>query len=221
MPPSLPDPQEPLILSPTVYYKPIIQNKAEDCAEDQRVSLLTVQDKVLTRLCPADFRRCLMQGACTVHELDGRVRLYNYHSRALDGAPRFLETDGRQCPYGFGVHSICLDPYFSVAADLSIYKLGGVIFVPIFVGVVMPDGETHDGFFVIRDVGAAIRGPGRFDFYTGFTKPFAAENPFHRLGFSDPKNRYEFRFATEEEARLAKVRTKYPGTRRSITISPQ
>lgn len=35
---------------------------------------------------------------------------------------------------------MCLDPYFTVAADLNFYKLGDVIFVPQFVGEVMPDG---------------------------------------------------------------------------------
>ena len=60
---------------------------------------------------------------------------------------------------------MCLDPYYSVAADLDIYKLGTVVYVPSFVGVLLPSGVNHDGYFVVRDSGSSIKGYGRFDFF--------------------------------------------------------
>lgn len=210
----------PTFLRPTIYYKPIIKITEGRCNRSEIVDMLSPDDKILTSLCLFDFNNCIMQGACYVHDELGRFRLFNYFARGLDGVPRFKEVDSRKCPYGYGMRNVCLDPYFSVAADLHVYKMGDVIFVPRMVGARMPDGEIHDGFFVIRDTGAAIKGPERFDFYTGIIRPFAATNPFFILGFADIKNSFEFRLATEEEALRVRARTMYPGLRKEILPPP-
>lgn len=221
MPPPLPEPQEPSYLNPTIYYKPIIKFDVDKCQDEVRVEMLSPEDKVLTRLCAADFNNCVMQGACYVHDEDGRFRSFNYYARGADNIPRFKEVDMRKCPYGYGMRNVCLDPYYTVAADLSIYKIGDVIYVPRLDGAVMPNGVTHDGFFVVRDAGGAIKGPGRFDFYTGFTKPYAKENTFNRMGFANIKNSFPFRMATPAEAEAARQRTGYPGTRNIVIIPPR
>ena len=80
----------------------------------------------------------------------------------------------------------------------------------------MPDGELHDGFFIIRDSGARIQGPSRFDFFTGFYSHKAKENILARLGFDDKDNKFEFRIATDEEAISAKHRRCFPGLKNSM-----
>lgn len=221
MPPVLPEPQEPFYLNPTIYYKPVIPYDPERCEADRRVEMKSPEDKILSEMCQSDFDNCVMQGACYVYDSLGRFRSFNYYARGVDGVPRFKDVDMRKCPFGYGMRNVCLDPYYTVAADLSIYKLGDVIFVPRLLGEIMPDGLPHDGFLVVRDAGAAIKGVGRFDFYTGFTRPFVSENTFQRLGFANSKNRFLFRMATQEEAKIVRQRTGYPHTKKIIIVPPR
>lgn len=182
--------------------------------------MIDPQGNVLVSLCGPDFRNCLMQGACFVHDDQGRFRSFNYYARGTDDVPRFKEVDTKKCPYGFGVRNSCLDPYFTVAADLKIYKPGDVIFVPRLVGVTMPTGEVHDGFLIVRDRGAAIVGVSRFDFFTGFEGLRNPANIMVRMGFANKANKFEFRMATEEEAKSIRERQGYPGIRREVVLPP-
>lgn len=208
-------------LSPTIYYKPIVHVDPEKCVGEDLVPLLSVDGKELTLLCPKDFSNCLMQGACYVRDLEERFRSFTYIRRGEDGSPRFGEINLARCPFGVGVRNVCLDPFYSVAADLSLYKLGDVIFVPRLQGQLMPDGLIHDGFLVIRDAGGAIKGPSRFDFFTGFIRPYVPENIFRKLGFSDIRSLFLYRMATPEEADLIRQRTGYPGLKNNVIIPPQ
>lgn len=200
-------------LSPSIYYKPTVHLDKTKCSASSLRELLSPGGRVLTTLCDSDYKQCLMQGSCFVQDENG-VTSYNYHS-TRDGVARFIVTDLKSCPYGYGVSRACLDPYFSVAADLGIYKLGDVIFIPRLVGVTMPSGEIHDGFLVIRDAGSSIVGAHRFDFFTGFLSHRNKENPMVRLGFGDPRKRFEFRKATPQEAQAARERRGFPGLRKS------
>lgn len=217
----LPEPQEPVFLNPTIYYKPIVSVMPLKCEELERVEMKSVENKVLTRLCPKDFQNCLMQGACYVYDESGRFRSFNYVKRGDDGKVRFGEVNTNRCPFGYGAKAICLDPYYSVAADLQYHSLGDVIFVPRLVGAVMPDGLTHDGFLVVRDKGGSIKGPHRFDFFTGFTEPYVDENTFRNLGFSEVTHSFPYRRATLEEATRVRERTGYPGIKNRILIPPR
>ncbi|WP_413559855.1 3D domain-containing protein [Bdellovibrio sp. HCB209] len=204
------------LLSPSIYYKPTVHFDSNKCTQDQMKEMLTPEGKVLTTICLVDFNRCLIEGSCFVDKA-GSVRSFNYHSRIKD-IPRFVEVDLRKCPFGYGVSSTCLDPYYTVAADLSLYKVGDVIYVPRLVGAPMPDGSTHDGFLVIRDRGARILGEGRFDFFTGFYNHAARDNIIARLGFGDPYARFDFRLATEEEAKITRERRGYPGLKNVVVV---
>lgn len=201
---------------PSIYYKPTIQYDASKCPEADLKDMLSPTGKLLTTICTADFNRCLMEGSCFVAK-EGRLRSFNYHSR-VNGDPRFTEVDLGRCPYGYGMRSSCLDPYYTVAADLKVYKMGTVIFIPRLVGVEMPDGVPHDGFVIVRDAGAKIQGPNRFDFFTGFYNHLASENVMAKLGFGDPNSRFDFREATEEEAAAARERRGYPGVKNPIVV---
>lgn len=206
------------LLNPTIYYKPTIHADQTKCSQDDLVEMRSPEEKVLATICKSDFDRCVMQGSCFV-AVGHRLRSFNYYARGEDTIPRFSEVDLQRCPYGYGVHNTCLDPYFTVAADLKVYKVGDVIFVPRLVGIQMPDGETHDGFLIIRDAGGGIQGANRFDFFTGFYNYLEKDNVMARLGFGDKENSFEFRLATAEEAAATRDHRGYPGLKK-IVIRP-
>lgn len=206
-------------LNPTIYYKPTIYLDKTTC-NNEIIDMISPDGTILISLCGRDHRNCLMQGACFVYDEEGRFRSFNYYARGEDDVPRFKEVSLKKCPFGFGVRNSCLDPYFTVAADLTIYKAGDVIFVPKVVGVEVPTGDVHDGFFIIRDRGGAITGPFRFDFFTGFEGIRDWSNIFARMGFGNKNNSFEFRMATPEEAQAVRERQGYPGIKRQIVLPP-
>lgn len=81
------------------------------------------------------------------------------------------KIDLGSCETAFGASGNCLIPFISVAADPHYYQMGDIIQMPALKGKVihLPNGKTmiHPGFFVVQDTGGAIRGPNRFDFFTG------------------------------------------------------
>lgn len=87
--------------------------------------------------------------------------------------------------------AVALDPFYTVAADtkrcdtcVNHYRAGDVLFFPTLIGLLLPDGTTHKGFVIIRDTGAKSVFSGRanrFDFFTGFIKPYSSDNPFFKL----------------------------------------
>lgn len=206
-------------LKPTVYYKPTVTlAQAQSCTET--FSILNLDEKPIAELCVKDYRNCLMQGSCFIRTLDDRVHSVNFHSMK-NGVARFVEVDLEKCPFGYGVNSICLDPYFSVAADLNFHKAGDVIFVPRAVGAKTPHGDVHDGYFIVRDAGGSILGDRRFDFFTGFDSNISSLNIFASIGLGDPKNRFEFRKVDGEEAVQIRQRRGYPFLKKTIYDSGQ
>lgn len=75
------------------------------------------------------------------------------------------------CDTAFGASGNCLIPFISVAADPHYYQMGDIIKMPSLQGklIHLANGKTmiHPGFFIVQDTGGAIRGPNRFDFFTG------------------------------------------------------
>ncbi len=57
-------------------------------------------------------------------------------------------------------------PMRTIAVDKSIIPRRTVIFIKETVGLKMPDGGNHDGYWYASDVGGAIKGK-RVDLYTG------------------------------------------------------
>jgi len=178
------------IVTPSVYFFTAMNEDRNSCVESERRDLIDPNGNVLDRVCPKTFAACEMQGSCLVRR-NGKNRLYNVHS-VKSGKTRFFEMTRTECRYGYGVHSTCLDPFYSVAADLRIYKPGDVLFIPGVVGAELPDGSKHSGYFVVRDKGRAIVGKGRFDFYSGFMSWRDPKNPFVKLGLSDKRTRINY-----------------------------
>jgi len=92
-----------------------------------------------------------------------------------------------------GASHKCLIPFISVACDVSIYPLGTIFSVPELKGTVIhlhPDGKNvmiHPGYVICQDTGSGIKGPGRFDFYSGTYGAFDPLNIFGSKSSGDPK----------------------------------
>jgi 3D (Asp-Asp-Asp) domain-containing protein len=54
----------------------------------------------------------------------------------------------------------------TVAVDKALIPRRSVLFIKETVGMKMPDGSAHDGYWYASDVGGAIKGP-RIDLFTG------------------------------------------------------
>lgn len=172
----------------TVYYIPFYNlDRPYTCeAKDQKFTVRTTDKKSVAVLCKNHIKNCMMQGSCAVIIHEKRL-LLNYR-KYVNHEPLFVVLEQTECPYGRGPKSVCLEPYYTVAADLKFHKLGDVIYVPELKGLTLPNGDIHDGFFIVRDTGGRIKGPNRFDFYTGFTPYMDAYNPFTAEGLQDKKN---------------------------------
>jgi len=177
-------------LKPTIYYFPVYDEDKGGCAASEKVTLHGEDGKALMSVCRKSSNSCGLQGTCSIIQ-KGKIRLFNILDR-IRGQDRYFEIDRNECRFGYGVRSICLDPFYTLAADLKIYKPGDVIFVPAIVGTVLPSGTIHDGFFVVRDKGRGINGRGRFDFFTGLLSWFDEKNPFAKLGLGDKKNSMQY-----------------------------
>ena len=72
-------------------------------------------------------------------------------------------------------------PMRTIAVDKSIIPRRTVIFIKETVGLKMPDGADHDGYWYASDVGGAIKGK-RIDLYTGHGA--ASMSPMRKLNLA-------------------------------------
>ena len=116
-----------------------------------------------------------------------------------------------KCTYGLGVDYLCLLPYHTIAADLSEHKVNDIIFVPRTKGLILPDGSTHNGIFVVRDTGGAFRGigPQRVDFF--IANESDSSNVFKRAGFHHKKPEKAYKLSGESKVSAIKLlKEKFP-----------
>jgi 3D (Asp-Asp-Asp) domain-containing protein len=201
-------------VTPSVYFFPSFNEDKNSCSTTSRVSLVSPKGDVLDRVCPRTYSECNMQGKCSVTR-SGKTRIYNVHS-ARGGITRFFEATHSSCRYGYGVQSSCLDPFYSLAADLRFYKPGDVVYVPGVTGAPLPDGSKHSGFFVVRDRGRAIKGRGRFDFYSGSIHWQDPRNPFTKLGLADKRTRIPYFKITGDIAKKVREQRGFPSLPRTF-----
>ncbi len=215
-------------LSPTIYYIKTI-DLAQKC--DSKKTIFGADGKSLLSVCQAAYQSCVIEGTCafekdepasgvqpmTVDQNGGEAtddeidyEVINY-VKSVNGRPVFMPVDEQKCPWGYGVSQICLDPFYSLAADLQFHKAGEVLYIEKLKGTKLPNGEIHEGFMIIRDRGGAIKGPDRFDFYTGLLNYRDEKNPFTPLGFATSSNKIEYRKATSEEADQFRKKRNFPG----------
>ena len=194
------------MLRPTVYYYPVINEDKRKCEKDY--ILRDEEGEKMISLCEKTRASCRLQGSCAIVQ-NGKKRTFNIIGN-YDGKDRFFETSKDVCRFGFGVKSSCLDPFYTVAADLSIYRPGDVIYVPKVRGTLLPDGSKHSGYFIVRDRGRNIIGKTRFDFYTGHISWRDEENPFSKIGLASKSNKFEFMKIKGAKAKAFSQLRSYP-----------
>jgi hypothetical protein len=208
-------------LKPTVYYLPTNDNNPfRACKSDDTRSFKAKKGQTLLsgkseiKVCSKFYYAVQMQGSGLVRTHDDLQYLINYVG-AQDGIPRFKIIDRDVCPYGLGMANKCLQPFISIAADPSKYKLGDIVYVDEVARarIKLPDGDMHQGFFIVTDTGAAIRGVGRFDFYTGPMHYSDPKNPFVQLNLQSKANRtgISFKLVKRGSQTEKQVREYYKG----------
>jgi 3D (Asp-Asp-Asp) domain-containing protein len=94
--------------------------------------------------------------------------------KAADDAVTAVETELKATLYHTGARGVgpkdslgCrLQPMRTVAVDPKVFPRHSVLFIKETVGLKMPDGSAHDGYWYASDVGGAIKGA-RIDLFTG------------------------------------------------------
>ncbi len=196
-------------LIPTIYYIPVIKPEDSKSHCTTQVAPMNTSDKgEKTSLCVSDIKNCRMQGSCVIVGSSG-ANIFQYRSGS--GAQSvFSKGSLSKCPFGMGVKNICLDPYFSIAADPKYFSPGDVLFIDQLYGIVLPSGEIHSGYVIVRDQGGSIKGTERFDFFIGFDDPDDATHIFVHMGFGDPKTRLSFRKISDDMANQVRLSRAYP-----------
>ena len=202
-----------ILITPTLYYIPSYDQKTLECIEQKIIK--NDHGKILMSVCKNVFESCLMQGTCQI--LKGDQKFLINVGPVIDNEQRFSIIKNSACIYGTGnvptnskAQSVmCLDPFYSVAADLTLYHIGDVVFIRAAVGLKMPDGTIHDGYFIVRDSGQAIKGFGRFDFFTGFNLN-KSQNPLAQAGFGDRGTHRSYEVITGDKADAILINRNYP-----------
>lgn len=204
-------------ITPTIYYiadySDIDNSKCIDAVDINFLKSKNNVEKI--KLCKEVYRNCKMQGSCFI-DYNSQKTMINYHKKINDGLVQFMLVDRSLCKHGMGdtndgiqsFKMMCLDPFYSVAADTSIYPLGTVIYIQAIRGTALPDGSTHDGYFIVRDSGGNIEGRGRFDFFTGHLG-LKKNNPFYDLGLGGESN-FDYQVVSKSEAEVVIKRRFFP-----------
>jgi 3D (Asp-Asp-Asp) domain-containing protein len=165
-------------LKPTFYWVALEQE--DGLARNKE--LKDMDGGVLANVSSRFFSAIGLEG--TGRLLDGRVLNYQGRVTLPDGKQeiRYIECPP-EAPYGYGVDKIPLVPFRSVAVDPEVVPMGSRVYIPKAVGLALPDGSVHDGFFRAVDIGDAIRNH-RIDMFTSFGDQSAV---FERGGIRNMK----------------------------------
>lgn len=195
-------------LIPTVYYFALMDEDNSRCQTSERRPLVGAGGVNIMKVCPRTLAVCGEQGSCAIIQ-NKRTLSFNILGRVA-GQDRYFRIEENGCRFGYGVNSSCLDPFFTLAADLNVYKPGDVIYVPKVNGMLLPNGKVHDGYFIVRDQGRGITGKGRFDFFSGFYSWRNQSNPFVKVGLRDQTNRFEYMRVTGPKAQQVRRNRAFP-----------
>lgn len=192
------------------------------CPKKSRLHVYNhIDESTYLEVCRKDEKDLDMEGAAHMENATtGETFWLNWEKRGK--YRRLSETQAKRCPFAYGSldqkrRPICLDAMYALAADMAYYQPGDVIYFPGLDGMPIPEdyqvlGPTHDGYFVIRDVGEMIKGEDRFDIFSGFIHWSDPANPFSQRGYSDQKKCWPFKKIEGEEADKIRARLNYPNS---------
>lgn len=175
-------------LLPTTYY--IAREESTNCKGKyggtvydgtERSVVRTMEGTAIKTVCTRFMKVLAMEGSAVLKD-EGRGPLVVNFSGKVNGESRFHILD--RCIYGEGVErDLCLLPYHTLAADNKAHAIGDIIYIPKAVGLQLPDGTKHSGYFIVRDTGGAFTGIGakRVDMFTGTDPDY--NNVFQAAGF--------------------------------------
>lgn len=179
-------------LLPTMYYT--AEEEKVSCAGKYGTSTYTgteqsqiidMSGNVIATVCTRFYRVLLMEGSAILRDR-GQGRIGVNYSTKIGEERRYHRLE--RCILGEGVkRNLCLLPYHTLATDNDIHAIGDIVFIPSVVGLKLPDGTQHDGYFIVRDTGGAFNGVGaqRVDMFTGLDPDY--DNAFQRAGFNHRK----------------------------------
>lgn len=150
-------------LKPTFYW---VAMETED-GQPRNKELKDMDGNVLARVSAKFWSAIRLEG--TGKMLDGRVINYKGRVEMPDGSKeiRYVVCPP-EAPYGYGFENrYILNPFRSVAVDPRVVPIGSRVYIPKAVGISLPDGSIHDGFFEAVDIGDAIQNK-RIDMFTAF-----------------------------------------------------
>ena len=188
-------------LLPTMYY---IADEAKTSCEghyngntfdgSEISEVLTPNDELIAKVCTRFFKVLAMEGTGVLQDRGKGRQTINWA-----GDYRFKVME--KCIYGEGVNGLCLIPYHTIAADLEVYPVGTIIYIPRAAGIKLPNGSIHNGVFVVRDTGGAFRGVGakRVDLFVGSEGD--TNNVFSRIGMNHHTNEKAFKLNGKEKVR--------------------
>lgn len=200
---------------PTMYYTP--EEDKVECAGKygrtryrgkEKSNILDLNGKVIAKVCTKFAKTLLMEGSGILRDRgQGQIAL-NYGGK-VNKVPRYFFLD--RCKLGEGVQrDLCLLPYYTIAADNDHHKVDDIIYVPEAKGITLPDGTTHEGYFIVRDTGGAFNNIGaqRVDLFTGTDPDF--DNAFQKAGFHHKRPMNAFKVSGESAERAKeKLRVKF------------
>lgn len=138
------------------YYYVLLESLYAKEAKD--TTILSMKGELIAQVSHRFKKALNMEG--TGRLVDGRV--VNYAGR-VNGEIRYLVSSA---PDGYGVGTCRLYPWHSVAVDPKVVALGSVVYIAETEGMLLPNGEIHDGIWRAEDVGGGIVGD-RVDLFVG------------------------------------------------------
>jgi len=157
-------------IKPTFYYLadqknfPCMKNRGE-----RKVTVVTNEGAQREfRISQNFYSEIRMQGSGVVYDSHGERFIIGLNGTdKKKNRPQFKEQG--KCKYSYGASGKCLVPYHTIAADLSAYKVGDLLFVPSIRDITLPNGGKHSGYLSVQDTGGAFRNKGlkRIDLFIG------------------------------------------------------
>ncbi|MBX3039676.1 MAG: hypothetical protein KF789_03070 [Bdellovibrionaceae bacterium] len=192
------------------------------CSDDEIMTVIDANGQVAMSLCKKVYTQCLLYGSCAIEQADGTKTVLSHkaYNEVLQRQTFIVQEPG-QCPYGMGTARTatgemmltCLDPYFSVAADINEHTAGDVLFFPILVGMELPTGEIHDGYVIVRDSGDSLKDSSfdRYDIFTGFESVYNPKNVFAKRGLDNYDRTFKYQVVTGKKAAEIRQNRNFPG----------